>query len=146
MNTLCDQIHIVLVIFSDTVLTIFFKVSSCPTLLTHRVRNSMTFMLNICLDVVKKWMGEARSYLWLRVDMLDLYTVLGLTLVSPTNVVKYHLNYPYIDRNVTVNYLANEDYTTYWYENPAQGRYWMIEPLEYVSSRPQLKGDIIGYL
>ena len=82
--------------------------------------------------------------------MLNIYTVIGFTMeLLSNNMEKYDLkistdgvNYQYIDQNITVNFLPGEDYTTYWFENPAQGRYWMME----FPDIRNLKGDIIGYL
>ena len=55
------------------------------------------------------------------------------------------VNYQYIDQNIAVTYLTNEDYTTYWFEDAAEARYWRLEPIEIVGgTRPSLKGDVIG--
>ena len=55
--------------------------------------------------------------------------------------------YYYIEQNIVPEYLMNEDYSTYWFENATDGRYWTIEPVhgQYVGT-PFIGGDFIGYL
>ena len=53
----------------------------------------------------------------------------------------------YIEQNIVPEYLMNEDYSTYWFDNATDGRYWIIEPVhgQYVGM-PFIGGDFIGYL
>ena len=79
------------------------------------------------LDSQGNWKGHSLTDSWVRVDMLNTYTVIGLTMVI-NNFLQYDLkvstdkiNYQYIDQNITAHYLPGDDYTTYWFKNPAQG-------------------------
>ena len=93
---------------------------------------------------------------WIRIDMLNVYTILGLYLrkYNSRYVTMYHLKASvdgvtqhYIEKNITSDYLMNEDYTTYWFDNATDGRYWTIELVHnaYVE-HPFLAGDFIGYI
>ena len=93
---------------------------------------------------------------WIMIDMLNVYTILGLYLTKYTGyyATLYHLKASvdgvtqhYIAKNITSDYLMNEDYTTYWFDNATDGRYWTIELVynAYVVL-PGLSGDFIGYI
>ena len=104
----------------------------------------------------RQWVGgTSLSGSWLRVDLLDVYTIIGLVMTKPRIPKQYvtvfdlkvsvdDVNYQYIDQNIVLAYLPNEDYTTYWFEDAAEARYWMVEPIEIFGTRPSLKGDVIG--
>ena len=108
------------------------------------------------LDDSLSWVAKTLSGSWLEVDMLDVYTVIGLMMVRGelmNNILTIYdikvstdgVNYQYIAKNVPVNYLPEEDYVTYWFENATQAKIWRMEPVASVL-RPNVKGDIIGYL
>ena len=97
---------------------------------------------------------------WIRIDMLEVRTILGLYLRQWRQgsliyyVKMYHLKasvdgvtHYYIDHNIVMEYLMNEAYSTYWLDNATDGRYWTIEPVfsEYFNL-PFLGGDFIGYV
>ena len=92
---------------------------------------------------------------WIQIDMLNVYTIIGLMMVKPVElyanvfdlkVSMDGVNYQYVGQSITMNYLVNEDYTTYWFEHATDARYWRFEPVDYTGSKPAFKGDVIGYI
>ena len=87
--------------------------------------------------------------------MLNVYKMIGLYLtqfVDGYYVSLFHLKasidgntHYYIEQNIVPEYLMNEDYSTYWFDNATDGRYWIIEPVQY-EQYPFIGGDFIGYL
>ena len=102
------------------------------------------------LDSIYTWVSPACAGSWLEVDMLNVYTVIGFTSGS-SSLVRYDLkvsidgiNYQYIYQNAEV---IDNYYITYWFENPAQAKYWRMEPKQCsFGSDPRISCDIIGYL
>ena len=101
------------------------------------------------------WKSSATAFPWIQVDMLNVYTIIGLMMVKPVelyaNVFNLKVsmdgvNYHYVGQSITVSYLVNEDYTTYWFENATNARYWRFELVDYTGSKPAFKGDVIGYI
>ena len=94
---------------------------------------------------------------WLQIDMLNVYTMIGLYLKKSTTgyyVTLFHLKasidgntHYYIEQNIVPDYLMNEVYSTYWFDNATSGRYWTIEPVHgQYEEYPYIGGDFIGYL
>ena len=53
----------------------------------------------------------------------------------------------YIEQNIVPGYLTNEEYSTYWFDNATDGRYWVIEPVQYQNVKFSfIGGDFIGYM
>ena len=76
---------------------------------------------------------------WIRIDMLSIYTILGLYLRKYNN--NYHCTlyqvktsvdwntHHYVGQNIVPDFVTNEDYTTDWFDNATDSRYWTIEPV-----------------
>ena len=99
----------------------------------------------------------ADSTPWIQIDMLNVYAILGLYLKKYKNyyVTLYHLKssvdgvtHYYIGKNIVPDYLMNEDYTTYWFDNATDGRFWTIELVHnaYVNFPCVGGGGFIGYV
>ena len=106
------------------------------------------------LSSTASWLPLYYEGSWLEVDLLRVYTVIGLMMLRTTvphwyltlydlKVSTDGISYQYIDQNIPVEYLPNEDYTTYWFDNVTQARYYRIEPVTWVL-KPSVKCDVIG--
>ena len=81
--------------------------------------------------------------------MLNVYTVIGF-LTNSVRLSSYDLkisidgiNYRYMYQNAAV---SDDVEITYWFENPAQAKYWRLEPIACTANTPFVKCDIIGHL
>ena len=121
------------------------------------VHNTQWYPHYMRLDHPTGWMPQFGDVSpWLQIDMLNVYTMIGLYLRKYTGwyVILFHLKSPmdgsshyYIEQNIVPDYLMNEDYFTYWFDNATDGRYWTIEPVQgQYDQFPYVGGDIIGYL
>ena len=121
------------------------------------IHNTNWYPRYMRLDHNLGWMPLAGDVSpWFQIDMLNVYTMVGLYLRKNTGwyVTLFHLKasidgstHYYIEQNIVPDYLMNEVYSTYWFDNATDGRYWTIEPVhgQYVSL-PYIGGDFIGYL
>ena len=89
---------------------------------------------------------------WIKIDMIRVYSITGLFLQHSLNYylytynIKYGVNesnYEYVATSIEAEYI--ETYTLYWFNHPANGRYWIIEPLTGRTYRA-VKGEFIGYI
>ena len=102
------------------------------------------------------WVNDKASDLnpWIRVDMLNTYTVLAFHMLRTINfkIIFYNIkvsfggnDYVYVGENIGTGYTTGVMGVTYWFDNPTNGRYWIIEPVTF-SGQPYVKGDFIGYV
>ena len=93
---------------------------------------------------------------WIQIDMLNVYTILGLMLEtyygwhSQQYSLKFSLDgndYKYIGQNIDAAYLIGEEWTTYWFENSTDGRFWRIEPSRTLYHIHRcIKANFIGHI
>ena len=96
------------------------------------------------------------TFPWFQTDLLNVYTMIDLYLRKEFDfyVILFHLKasidgstHYYIEQNIVPDYLANEVYSTYWFDNATDDRYWIIEQVHgQYELYPFIGGDLIGYL